>query len=236
MDAGAGTLPGAGLGGDGQTGSAGKRGVSEVCVPRAPAVTTWTGGQARKLAPETGPACACKPDLQIRRVVATVCRAMYDLAMDTEHLAVVGRAEALFREGFNCSQSVLMAFAPGLGMHETQAALVASAFGGGMARHGSTCGAVTGALMAIGLHAGYTSAEDNPTKDALYARAQVLMARFEARHGATACRQLTGANLLDLVERQAAADRGTFTTLCPQLVRTAAMLVAEALAVPRTGE
>jgi uncharacterized protein YmfQ (DUF2313 family) len=94
---------------------------------------------------------------------------MYDLAMDAERLAVVDRAEALFREGFNRSQSV-------------------------------------------------------------------LMARFEEWHGATACRELTRANLLDPVERQAAADRGTFTTLCPQLVRTAAMLVAEALAVPRTGE
>jgi hypothetical protein len=41
--------------------------------------------------------------------------------------------------------------------------------------------------------------------------------------------------MLDPAERQAASDRGVFTTLCPQLVRTAATLVAEALAVPRTG-
>ena len=158
---------------------------------------------------------------------------MYDHAMTTDDLAAVDRAEALFREGFSCSQSVLMAFAPRLGMHETQAALVASAFGGGMARHGWTCGAVTGALMAIGLHAGHTAAQDDATRDDLYARAQALVARFEERHGATACRQLVGANLLDPVERQAASDRGVFTTFCPQLVRTAATLVAEELAVPR---
>jgi C_GCAxxG_C_C family probable redox protein len=143
--------------------------------------------------------------------------------------AAVDRAESLFREGFSCSQAVLMAFAPGLGMGERQAALVASAFGGGMARQGWTCGALTGALMALGLHAGYTSAQDNEAKDALYARVQLLTARFEERHGATACRQLTGANMLDPAERQAAADRGVFTTLCPQLVRTAAALVAEEL-------
>lgn len=155
--------------------------------------------------------------------------------MSAEHLAAVDRAEVLFREGFACSQAVLMAFAPGLGMDQRQAALVASAFGGGMARHGWTCGALTGALMAIGLHAGHAAAEDAATKDNLYARAQGLVVRFEERHGATACRQLVGANMMDPLERQAASDRGVFTTLCPQLVRTAAALVAEELAVPRTG-
>ena len=153
--------------------------------------------------------------------------------MKTDHLAAVDRAEALFREGFSCSQSVLMAFAPGLGMPETQAALVSSAFGGGMARHGWTCGAVTGALMAIGLYAGHTAAQDTATKDELYERAQALVARFEERHGATVCRQLVGADMLDPAARQAASDRGVFTTLCPELVRTAAGLVAETLAVPR---
>ena len=146
--------------------------------------------------------------------------------------AAVDRAESLFREGFSCSQAVFMAFAPGLGMAERQAALVASAFGGGMARHGWTCGALTGALMALGLHGGHTAAADSATKDALYVRVQALVARFEERHGTTACRQLIGANMLDPVERQAATDRGVFKTLCPELVRTAATLVAETLAVP----
>ena len=104
-----------------------------------------------------------------------------------------------------------------------------------MARHGWTCGALTGAMMALGLHAGHTTAQDTATKDELYARVQALVARFEERHGATACRQLVGADMLDPVERQAASDRGVFTTLCPQLVRTAATLVAESLSVPRTG-
>ena len=154
--------------------------------------------------------------------------------MNTEHLEAVDRAEELFREGFMCSQAVLMAFARTLEMNEPQAARVASAFGAGMARHGWTCGAVTGALMAVGLHAGHATAEDAPAKDDVLARAQALVARFEERHGATACRQLVGANMLDAAERQAASDRGVFKTLCPQLVRTAASLVDEALAVPRT--
>jgi C_GCAxxG_C_C family probable redox protein len=120
-------------------------------------------------------------------------------------------------------------------MDQTQAALVSSAFGGGMARHGWTCGALTGAMMTLGLRAGYTTAQDTAQKDALYVKVQALVEAFEARHGATACRQLVGANMLDPVERQAASDRGVFKTLCPELVRTAAMLVAEELAVPPKG-
>ena len=152
--------------------------------------------------------------------------------MKTDYLAQVDRAESLFREGFSCSQAVLMAFAPGLGLDARQAALLASAFGGGMARHGWTCGALTGALMAVGLHAGHTSAQDTETKDELYARVQAVVVRFEERHGSTTCRQLIGANMLDPVERQAATDRGVFRTLCPDLVRTAAGLVAETLGGP----
>jgi len=149
--------------------------------------------------------------------------------MKSDDLAAVDRAEALFREGFSCSQAVLMAFAPSGGMDATQAALVASAFGGGMARHGWTCGALTGAMMALGLRAGYASAQDAASKDELYARVQTLVAAFETQHGATACRQLVGANMIDPAERQAASDRGVFKTLCPELVRTAATLTAETL-------
>jgi C_GCAxxG_C_C family probable redox protein len=149
--------------------------------------------------------------------------------MTSEQLAAVDRAEALFREGFSCSQAMLMAFGPGLGLDEPHAALVSSAFGGGMARQGWTCGALTGAMMTLGLRAGYTTAQDTATKDALYAKVQALVEAFEAQHGATACRQLVGVNMLDPVDRQAASDRGVFATLCPALVRTAASLVAKEL-------
>ena len=59
-------------------------------------------------------------------------------------------ASSRFSEGFNCSQSVLVAFAPELGLDADAALRVSAAFGGGMGRLGDTCGAVTGALMAAG--------------------------------------------------------------------------------------
>jgi C_GCAxxG_C_C family probable redox protein len=56
-------------------------------------------------------------------------------------------AVASFKAGLGCSQAVLSAFGPGLGLDRPTALRVAAAFGGGMARMGQTCGAVSGALM-----------------------------------------------------------------------------------------
>ncbi|KUK02681.1 MAG: C_GCAxxG_C_C family protein [Thermotoga sp. 50_1627] len=61
------------------------------------------------------------------------------------------RALELFKCGFNCAQSVFAAFAPRSGLDESIALRVAAAFGGGMARCNSVCGAVSSGLMVLGL-------------------------------------------------------------------------------------
>jgi C_GCAxxG_C_C family probable redox protein len=144
----------------------------------------------------------------------------------------VDRAEALFLEGYACSQAVVMAFASRLGVGESVAAGAASAFGGGMARNGWMCGALTGAMIAIGLHAGNRGAEAAARKDDTYFRVNALLARFAEEHGATDCRVLTGCDISDPVERQAASDAGVFKTMCPRFVRTAATFVARTLESP----
>lgn len=141
----------------------------------------------------------------------------------------VARAEALFLEGYSCSQAVLLAFASRLGMAEDVAAGAASAFGGGVARNGWTCGALSGALIAIGLRAGNRTADDAERKDATYARANELLSRFTLEHGATQCRALIGCDLSDPAQREAASNAGIFKTVCPRFVRTAARFLDEAL-------
>lgn len=139
------------------------------------------------------------------------------------------RAEALFLEGYACSQAVLLAYARQLGLADDVAAGVASAFGGGMARNGWTCGALTGALMAIGVRAGNRAADDVTRKEDAYARANTLLARFVQEHGATECRALLRLDISDPAQRQAASDAGLFKTLCPRFVRSAAALLADGL-------
>ena len=134
-----------------------------------------------------------------------------------------------FREGFSCSQSVLAAFAPELGLDADAALRVSAAFGGGMGRLGHTCGAVTGALMVLGLRYGATVA-DPAAKELTYAKARDFVAKFEARHGATDCADLLGLNI-DTPEGQAAArEANLFKTTCPGLVASAAEIVGQMIA------
>lgn len=65
-----------------------------------------------------------------------------------------GKAEEKFRKGYNCAQSVFSTYASSLGMDEKDAENVARAFGGGINGRAELCGAVSGALMAIGVRIG----------------------------------------------------------------------------------
>jgi len=128
-------------------------------------------------------------------------------------------AVARFRENFNCAQSVFAAFAPDLGLEESHALKLASPFGGGVARRGQTCGAVTGALMALGLARG---ADTPPGKEDAYQLGQEFLQRFESLHGTLLCRELIDCDISTPEGLQLARQKGVFTSLCPQFVQDAA--------------
>lgn len=124
---------------------------------------------------------------------------------------------------------MLSSFGEELGLDRELALKVAGAFGGGMARMGETCGAVTGALMVIGLKHGMTQTKDEGARDKTYKLAQELATRFKKRHGSMVCRELLGYDLSSPEGRKAAYEKGLFTTLCPQLVRDATEILEEIL-------
>jgi C_GCAxxG_C_C family probable redox protein len=138
------------------------------------------------------------------------------------------KAGQRFGEGFSCSQAVFSAFAPGLGMTDEAALRIASAFGGGFGRRGEVCGAVTGALMALGLAAGHAD-NSEAAKAATYELVDEFLRRFEAAHGALACRALIGQRIDTPEGFQAARDAGVFKTTCPALVADASAIVASIL-------
>jgi C_GCAxxG_C_C family probable redox protein len=69
-----------------------------------------------------------------------------------------------FRNGFNCAQAVFTPFAKENGISESHALKIASGFGGGMGRLQATCGAVTGAYMAIGVKHGKSLGDEGNEK------------------------------------------------------------------------
>lgn len=101
-------------------------------------------------------------------------------------------ARQLFLEGYNCSQSVLLAFAGELGLDKNTASAISSSFGGGMGRLREVCGAVSGMFMAAGLRFGGYAPDDREGKKVHYARIQELARRFEAENGSIICRELLG--------------------------------------------
>jgi len=134
------------------------------------------------------------------------------------------KAKARFEEGFACSQSVFSTLAPDLGVSEETALKIGSAFGGGMTRHGEVCGAVTGALMALGLKFGATAAND---EDKIRIASQELMRRFAEKNGSLLCRELLGYRLISPEELKKAQENNVFSKICPRLVEHATQLAEE---------
>ena len=88
----------------------------------------------------------------------------------------IEKAVSLFKEGYNCSQSVVAAFADMYGFNTEQALKMASAFGGGIGRMRETCGAACGLFMLAGLEKGAVDGADREGKAATYALVQELAA------------------------------------------------------------
>lgn len=136
-------------------------------------------------------------------------------------------AVALFVQGFSCSQAVLAVYGAGREIPREALLKTATGFGGGMARMGSICGAVTGAFMALGLAYGQAAAEDGESKEKTYAFIQEFAEQFKERHGSLTCRDLLGYDLSTPEGRLEAKASGRVETFCPTLVRSAAEILEE---------
>ncbi len=141
-------------------------------------------------------------------------------------------AVTCFMDGFNCAQSLLSTFGPRLGLERETALRVAGAFGGGMARTGLVCGAVSGALMVIGVKYAMTHAGERERREETYRRSQEFIRRFKELNGSVLCPELLGFDLSTPEGLKTVGERELFATVCPKLVRDAAAIVAALLIDP----
>ena len=105
----------------------------------------------------------------------------------------VQRGTALWDSGLYCAESVLLAVAESLGIHSDIIPRIATGFCGGVSDTGGICGAVSGAIMAIGLAAGRSAPEQSAEE--AYALTRRLLEAFAEEFGSTSCRELTGCDL-----------------------------------------
>lgn len=135
-------------------------------------------------------------------------------------------AVSRFREGHSCSQAVFTAFAEPLGLDYDTAVRLSAGFGGGMGRMGDVCGAVTGALMVLGLRFGGVEAE---AKEKTYELVREFADRFKIRRESLDCRDLLGCDLSTPEGRKTAAEQSLHATICSQVVREAAEILEDIL-------
>ena len=133
-----------------------------------------------------------------------------------------------FEQGFSCAQSAFAAFAAENGLSEITAMNLTSGLGAGFGRQQEVCGAVSGAVLALGLCSGRKADDGRAVKEEAYALTSKLVQRFKALHGSCRCRELLGGldlNAAGAHERM--LTEGLRDKVCAACVRDAVSLVEE---------
>ena len=143
----------------------------------------------------------------------------------------IEKAVALFKSGYNCSQSVVAAFADLYGIDEVTALRMSASFGGGIGRMRQTCGAACGMFLLAGLETGSVDAGDREAKAHNYAVVQQLAAEFKQENGSLICGELLG--LAPKAEAPPTPEARTAEYYkkrpCSKMVETAATIFARFL-------
>ena len=135
-----------------------------------------------------------------------------------------------FFGGYNCAQSVFLAFAEDMGMDRDTAARLSSSFGGGMGRLREVCGAVSAMFLAAGALYGYDKPGDDTVKMEHYALIQGLAAKFQAAHGTLICRELLGRSGPESPVPEARTPAYYASRPCAKFVATAARILEDYMA------
>jgi C_GCAxxG_C_C family probable redox protein len=136
-------------------------------------------------------------------------------------MAKVEKALALHDAGANCAESVFSVFAPDFGFDAGTALKIACGLGGGVGRQASVCGAVTGAVLALGLRYGRTDPADSAKKMDTYGKVKEFVEAFTAAKGSIQCKDLMGCDISTPAGMQKANDEKLFKTVCVSCIKEA---------------
>jgi C_GCAxxG_C_C family probable redox protein len=131
------------------------------------------------------------------------------------------KAADYFNGEYNCAQSVLLAMQEYYGVPKNSLIpRIATAFGGGIGRRGSLCGALTGATMAIGLKHG-TDKTVLAEKEKAYEIALKFYDQFAKECGSPFCRELIGYDLTNPEELERMRKSNVRDEKCCRFVKKA---------------
>ena len=142
---------------------------------------------------------------------------------------VAEKAVQLFDSGFNCAESVLLALSEEFRQTNIVIPRIATGFGAGVSRSGNVCGALSGAVMAIGLRIGCDKAEEKEKRNAAYENVQRMIEAFGKEFGSTQCRKLTQCDLQTQEGQEEYRSKELRKSVCQKLVAWCAEYVAKKL-------
>jgi C_GCAxxG_C_C family probable redox protein len=149
--------------------------------------------------------------------------------MEEKEMSRPEEARRRFEKGLICAQAVLSVYGEQFGLGKALSLKIASGFGAGMGRMSKTCGAVTGAVMVIGLRHGQVSLADAESREDTYRSVKEFIDRFTALHGSVECKELIGYDLSNSRELKLARDSGVFQSRCCGFVYDATRIVEDVL-------
>jgi len=135
-------------------------------------------------------------------------------------------AVSIFNSGFNCAQSVVVVFCEKYNIDKEIALRMASGLGAGV-RSGEICGAVSGAVLVIGLKYGQSTKEDKIAKENCNNKTVEFMNLFRQRNKFLVCREILGFDLSRAEEYEQAKNQNLFNTVCVEMIKSAVLLLEE---------
>ena len=139
-----------------------------------------------------------------------------------------------FNEGYNCAQSVLAAFTDELGFDKNAGLRISAGFGAGMGRLQETCGAVTGAFMAIGIYTTGKFTDNITRKEKTITMVQDFDRAFKQLHRTSNCAELLGCDLKTEEGQKVYADNNLKETICTKCVINAVSILESLMNSPES--
>ena len=138
------------------------------------------------------------------------------------------KAKEFFAQGYSCAQSVFAAFSPDYDIPLATAAAVMAGFGGGFGKKQLTCGAVSGAVCALGCHF-FDSENIKASKSNTYEKTRQLIDRFAVKNESSTCLDLLGVDLNTESGAKIAKEQNLFGTKCVAYVEDACAILDDLL-------
>lgn len=136
------------------------------------------------------------------------------------------KAKELFLQGYNCAQAVSAVFAEDYGITQDDILKISCGFGGGM-RNAEVCGAVTGAIMVIGMKYGNGEINLPENKINCYEKTAAFTNMFNAENKSIICRELLGIDIFKDEGMKKAQEKNLFKTTCIDMIISAVIILEQ---------